>query len=190
MQTLNTIKDIMHEVTQRMEKCTEVTKKEFQNIRTGRASIHLVEGILVNYYNTPTPIKGLGSVSIPDAKTILIQPWDQTAVNDIVHALQVSDLGITPESDGKVVRLRIPSLTEERRTELIRIVRKVAEDGRISIRNARHEGNEAAKRLEKDKLITKDESQKTQKDIQKLTDKSIETIDQSLTKKEAEIKDI
>jgi len=190
MQTLNTIKDVVQEVSKRMEKAVESCRKEFQNLRTGRASIHLVEGILVNYYNTPTPIKALGSVSTPDAKTILIQPWDQTVVGEIEKAIQASNLGITPENDGKVVRLRIPSLTEERRNELIRLVKKVAEEGRVSVRNARHEGNESVKRLEKTKVATQDESQKTQKEVQKLTDKSIEAIDQNLAKKEAEIKEI
>ena len=187
MQTLNSIKDVMHEVTTRMEKGLEATRKEFQNLRTGRASIHLVEGILVNYYNTPTPIKGLASVSTPDFKTILIQPWDQTVVPEIDRAIQASDLGITPQNDGKVIRLNIPPLTEERRMELLRVVKKTAEAGRISIRNARHEGNEAVKRLEKDKVITKDDSQKAQKEIQKLTDKYIALTDESLAKKEEEI---
>ncbi len=190
MQTLTSIKDVIQEVTNRMEKGLEATRKEFQNLRTGRASIHLMEGILVNYYNTPTPIKAIASVSTPDAKTILIQPWDHTAVNEIERALQASDLGIMPENDGKVIRLRIPPLTEERRTELTRFVKKAAEEGRVSIRNGRHEGNEAIKRLEKDKLVTKDDSLKAQKDIQRLTDKYIELIDQSLAKKEAEIKEI
>ncbi len=190
MQTLTTVKQVVQEVTAHMEKGLEATRKEFQNLRTGRASIHLVEGILVNYYNTPTPIKALASVSTPDAKTILIQPWDHSVVGEIEKSLQASDLGITPENDGKVVRLRIPSLTEERRAELSRFVKKVAEEGRISIRNARHEGNEVLKRLEKDKLITQDDSAKGQKEVQKLTDKYIELIDQSLAKKEAEIKEI
>ena len=190
MQTLTTLKQIMQEVTQRMEKSLDATRKEFQNLRTGRASIHLVEGVLVSYYNTPTPIKSLASVSTPDARTILIQPWDHSAIGEIERAIQASDLGIMPENDGKVIRLRIPSLTEERRVELARFVKKDVEEGRVSIRNARHEAMEAVKRLERDKLVTKDDSIKGQKDIQKLTDKYIELIDQSLAKKEAEIKEI
>ncbi len=190
MQTLTTIKQVMQEVTQRMDKSLESTRKEFQNLRTGRASIHLVEGILVNYYNTPTPLKAIAQVSTPDAKTILIQPWDQSAIAEIEKAIQASDIGVMPENDGKVIRLRIPPLTEERRGELSKFVKKVAEEGRISIRNARHEANEAAKRMEKEKLVTQDDSQKAQKEIQKLTDKHIELVEQSLAKKEAEIKEI
>lgn len=190
MQTLTTVRQVIQEVTSRMEKSLEATRKEFQNLRTGRASIHLVEGIMVNYYNTPTPLKALASVATPDARTIVIQPWDPTVVNEVERAIQASDLGIMPENDGKVIRLRIPPLTEERRAELARFVKKFAEEGRVSIRNARHEGNEAVKRLEKDKLITQDDSLKTQKEIQKLTDKTIELVDQSLAKKEAEIKEI
>lgn len=190
MQALTTVKQIIHEATARMEKTLESTRREFQNLRTGRASIHLLEGILVNYYNTPTPIKALGTVSTPDAKTIVIQAWDQTAIGEIERAIQASDLGIMPENDGKVIRLRIPPLTEERRLELMRFVKKVAEEGRVSVRNARHEANEAVKRLEKEKLASKDDSLRAQKEIQALTDKFIELTEQSLAKKEAEIKEI
>lgn len=190
MQTLTTLKQVIQEVTARMDKGLEATRREFQNLRTGRASVHLVEGIMVNYYNTPTPIKALGSVSTPDAKTILIQPWDSSVLGEVERAIQASELGIMPENDGKVIRLRIPSLTDERRAELARFVKKVAEEGRVSIRNARHEANEAVKRLEKDKVVTQDDSQKAQKEVQKLTDKYIELVEQSLVKKEAEIKEI
>lgn len=190
MQTLTTIKQVIQDVSQRMEKSLESTRKEFQNLRTGRASIHLVEGLVVNYYNTPTPLKGIAQVSTPDAKTILIQPWDHSAIAEIEKSIRASDLGVNPENDGKVVRLRIPPLTEERRVELSRFVKKVAEEGRVAIRNARHEANENVKRLEKEKLATQDDSQKSQKEIQKLTDKHIELVDQSLAKKEAEIKEI
>ena len=190
MQTLMSLKEIITEVTHRMEKALESTRKEFLNLRTGRASIHLVEGILVSYYGTPTPIKGLGTVSTPDAKTILIQPWDATAIADIERAIQASEIGITPENDGKAIRMRIPALTEERRNDLSKLVKKVAEEGRVSVRSARHDGNEAVKRLEKDKIVSKDDFQKGQKDVQKLTDKYIELVDQALAKKEAEIKEI
>lgn len=149
-----------------------------------------VEGIMVNYYNTPTPIKGLAQVSTPDFKTILIQPWDHSVIGEVEKALQAADLGINPQNDGKVIRLNIPPLTEERRAELSRLVKKVAEEGRVSIRAARHEGNEAAKKLETGKLINKDDWAKLQKDIQKLTDKYIGLIDENLAKKEEEIKAI
>lgn len=190
MQTVTTIKDVIKETTAKMDKCIDAAKREFQNLRTGRASIHLVEGVLVNYYGTPTPIKNLGTVATPDAKTIVIQPWDVNAVNEIDRALQASDLGIMPENDGKIIRLRIPPLTEERRNDLVKLIKKVAEEGRVSIRNARHEGNEAVKKLEKTKLATEDDVEKTLKEIQKLTDDHIKKIDELLLKKEQEIKEI
>jgi len=190
MPALNSVKDIQQDVSRHMEKALEATKKEFQNLRTGRASIHLVEGIQVNYYNTPTPIKALAQVSTPDMKTILIQPWDQSVVAEVDRALQASDLGIMPQNDGKVIRLSIPPLTEERRGELTRLLKKVAEEGRVSVRNARHEGNASVKKLEKDKVVSEDDARKAEKDIQRSTDKHIELIDQLVEKKEQEIKAI
>ncbi|OQA55591.1 MAG: Ribosome-recycling factor [Candidatus Omnitrophica bacterium ADurb.Bin277] len=184
------IKTVIEDMKKQMMKGTEATKKEFQNIRTGRASIALVEGISVNYYNTPTPIKNLGTITTPDAKTIQITPWDVTAVGEIEKAILKSDLGLTPMNDGKVLRIQIPSLTEERRNELTRVVRKVAEEGRISIRNSRHEAIERIKKLEKAKTIPEDASFAAQKDIQKVTDQIITQIDELLKQKETEIHSI
>ena len=181
------VKQTMDRVEKNMSKASDVTRHEFQNIRTGRASIALVEGLQVDYYNTPTPFKGLASISTPDPKTISIQPWDVGVINDIERAILKSDLGLTPVNDGKVIRLQIPPLTEERREELTRVVRKVAEEGRISIRNARHEGIEQIKKIEKAKTIPEDKSFACQKDIQKITDKYISSVDEALKHKEAEI---
>ncbi len=181
------VKKAIDETEKKMLKTAEVTKREFQNIRTGRASIALVEGLQVDYYNTPTPLKGLGSISTPDAKTIAIQPWDPSVINDIERAILKSDLGLTPINDGKVIRLQIPPLTEERREELTKVVRKVAEEGRVSIRNARHEGVDQIKKIEKAKTIPEDKSFACQKEIQKITDKYIAMVDEALKHKESEI---
>ena len=181
------IQKIFDETQKKMSKSSEMTKKEFQNIRTGRASIALVEGIQVDYYNTPTPLKGLANITTPDPKTIAIQPWDPSVINDIERAILKSELGLTPINDGKIVRMQIPSLTEERREELSRLVKKVAEEGRVAIRNARHEGIEQVKKLEKSKVIPEDRSHASQKDIQKITDKFIAQVDEALKHKEAEI---
>jgi len=178
------------EMKKRMEKALEITKKEFKNIRTGRASIGLVEGIQVDYYNTPTPLKGMATISTPDAKTIAIQPWDPSVIADIERAILKSSLGLTPINDGKVIRMSIPPLTDERRQDLTKVVRKVAEEGRVSVRNARHEGIEHVKKLEKAKSIPEDKSHASQKDIQKVTDKYIAMVDESLKEKEAEINTI
>ncbi len=190
MNDITDLKKLAEETKRRMTKSVESTKKEFQNIRTGRASIALVEGISVNYYNTPTPIKNLGTISTPDARTIQIQPWDVSAVAEIEKSILKSDLGLTPINDGKVLRIQIPALTEERRGELTKIVRKAAEEGRVSIRNTRHEAIEQVKKLEKAKTVPEDMSHVSQKEIQKFTDQFIAQVDEALKHKETEIHSI
>ncbi len=181
------VKKVIDETQKKMTKSLEATKKEFQNIRTGRASIALVEGITADYYNTPTPLKGLATISTPDPKTIAIQPWDPSVIGEIERAILKSGLGLTPINDGKIVRIQIPPLTEERREELTKLVKKVAEEGRVSIRNARHESIEHVKKLEKSKVVPEDMSHSSQKEIQKHTDKFIAQVDEALKHKEAEI---
>lgn len=181
------VKKIVEETKKKMTKSVEATKKEFQNIRTGRASIALVEGVMVDYYNTPTPLKGVANISTPDPKTIAIQPWDISLIGEIEKGIQKSGLGLTPINDGKIVRMQIPPLTDERREELTKLVRKVAEEGRVSIRNARHEGIETVKKHEKSKAIPEDMSHGTQKEIQKATDSFIAQVDEALKQKETEI---
>ncbi len=190
MQTLKSVKAVHDEVQSRMNKAIDAVRREFQNLRTGRASTALVEGIEVLYYGTPTPLKGLANLSTPDPKSILIQPWDVNAVSEIEKAIKKSELGLNPIVDGKVIRVPVPPLTEERRNEISKLIKKVAEEGRVSVRNVRHEANEAVKRLEKEKLITEDDTFSAQKDVQRLTDKSIESIDQMLAKKEQDIREI
>jgi ribosome recycling factor len=181
------VKKLVEETKKKMTKALDATKKEFQNIRTGRASTTLVEGILVDYYNTPTPLKGVANISTPDPKTIAIQPWEPSIIGEIERGILKSGLGLTPINDGKVVRMQIPPLTEERREELTKLVKRVAEEGRVSIRNARHEGIEQVKKLEKSKLVPEDMSHSTQKEIQKVTDSFIAQVDEALKQKENEI---
>ena len=183
----HTIKEILHDAEERMKKSAEVLAHEFSTVRTGRATPSLVDGIRVDYFGTPTPLKSLAAISTPDAKLIVIQPWDASVCGDIEKAILKSDIGITPTNDGKVVRLSIPPLTQERRAELDKVLKKVAEDGHISIRTARHAAIENVRKSEKDKIITEDEKFKTQDDIQKLTDKYIKDIDNMLAAKEKEI---
>ena len=182
-----TIKEVITDTESKMKKTVESTQREFSAIRTGRASTALVEGIRVDYYGASTPLKELASIATPDAKLITIQPWDKSAAAEIEKAILKSELGINPVNDGKVIRITTPSLTTERRTELDKILKKIAEDGRISIRTARHASIEHIKKVEKDKQATEDERFKAQEDIQKLTDKYIKEIDTHLANKEKEI---
>jgi len=190
MQALTSSKSILDQASQRMQKTVDVTHHDFQGMRTGRASITLVESIQVQAYGSSQPLKAIASLSTPGAKTIAVQPWDPSVIGAIEKAIQKSGLGLTPNNDGKVIRLNIPALTEERRKELDKLIRKVSEDGRVSIRNIRQEANEAAKRLEKDKVVSEDEGHSTQKKVQDLTNKYVKMIDDLLVKKEQELKEI
>ncbi len=181
------VREVIKETNQKMDKSVEATSREFSNLRTGRASTHLVENVQVNYYNTPTPLKQIATISTPDPKTIAIAPWDATQVKTIEVALQKSDLGLTPNNDGKVVRVQVPPLTEERRNELVKLAKKIAEEGRVSVRSSRHDGIEKIKKLEKDKAVPEDESHKLQKEIQTATDGHIKKIDEALASKEKDI---
>ena len=182
-----TVKEILHDTETKMKKTIEATQREFSTIRTGRASSAILESVKVDYYGTPTPVKQLAAVSTPDARLIVIQPWDKGVMEEIEKAILKSDIGITPTNDGKVIRLSMPPLTQERRLELDKVLKKIAEDGHISVRTARHAAIETVRKSEKDKVITEDEKFKTQDDIQKLTDKYIKEIDTILAAKEKEV---
>ena len=182
-----TIKEIIHDTELMMKKTVDVTSREFSTIRTGRASSAVVERVRVDYYGTQTPLKQLAQISTPDARLIAIQPWDKNSLGDIEKALLKSDIGISPTNDGKVIRLSIPPLTDERKAELDKVLKKIAEDGRVSIRTARHASIEHVRKEEKDKHITEDDKFKAQDDIQKLTDKHIKEIETTLAAKEKEI---
>lgn len=173
-----------------MEKTISALDKSFSRVRTGRASVTLLDGIKVDYYGTPTPIAQVATLSVPESRLIVISPWDATALGSIEKAIQKSDLGLTPSSDGKVIRISIPQLTEERRKELVKVVKKMAEEGKVKLRNARRDANEELKELKKNNKMTEDELFTTQEEVQKLLDRYIEKTDKILTVKEKEIMEI
>lgn len=184
------VKEALRETEEKMKKVVVATKREFAAVRTGRASVSLVEGIHIDYYGNPTPLKQLATISTPDVKLIIIQPWDPSTLGEIEKAIQKSNLGIMPTNDGKLIRISIPPLSEERRQELIKITKKMAEDGRISIRTVRRDANEQLKRLEKDKIATEDGMYKAQEQVQGFTDKYIKEIDQILAEKDKELMEV
>ena len=171
----------------KMDKSIQSLKKDISTLRTGRANSSMLDTIKVDVYGQLMPIEQLATVSVPEARLISIQVWDKANINLIDAAIQKSELGINPQIDGQIIRLRIPDLTEERRKELIKILKGMIEKSKVSIRNIRREGNEELKKKLKDKLITEDESKTFEKNIQKLTDTNIENIDKILSDKEKEI---
>jgi ribosome recycling factor len=173
-----------------MEKTISSLEKSFSRVRTGRASVSLLDGIKVDYYGTPTPIAQVATLSVPESRLIVIAPWDATAIGAIEKAIQKSDLGLMPSTDGKVIRLAIPQLTEERRKELVKVVKKMAEEGKVKLRNERRDANEALKDLKKNNKMSEDELHDAQDEVQKLTDRYIEKTDKTLTAKEKEIMEI
>jgi ribosome recycling factor len=170
-----------------MQGAVEALAREFAGVRTGRASTALLEGIRVDYYNTPTPVTQVASLSVPDPRTILVQPWDASVLPKLERAIQKSDLGVTPTNDGKVIRLAIPPLNEERRKQLARSVGKHAEDGRVAVRNVRREAKDKLRALARDKKISEDDEKRSEAELQKLTDRFIQRVDELLKKKEQEI---
>lgn len=181
------VKEVMHDAESKMKKTVEATQREFSSVRTGRASAALVDNVKVDCYGTIMPLKQLAAITTPDARTVMIQPWDKNALVDIEKSIMKSDLGIPPTNDGKVIRLAMPPLTQERRSELDKVLKKIAEGGHISIRTTRHAAIETVKKLEKDKVITEDERFKAHEDIQKMTDKFVKDIDTILASKEKDI---
>jgi ribosome recycling factor len=180
-------KEVLHNTEEKMKKACESVAREFSEIRTGRASPALVEGLHIDYYGTLTLLKQLASISVPDAHLIVIQPWDITAIAEIEKAIMKSNLGITPSNDGKLIRLSVPPLSKERRQELAKVVHKMSEDGRVSLRTIRRDAKEALEKLEKDKVIAEDDKFRGIDELQKLVDKYIAKIDELLKSKEKEI---
>jgi ribosome recycling factor len=170
-----------------MNRTVEIVKKEFAQLRAGRATPVLLDKIQVNYYGTPTPVNQLANISVPEARLLVIQPWDKASVPEIEKAIMKSDLGITPTSDGNVIRLAVPQLTEERRIDLVKTVKKKAEEGRVAVRNLRREANESLKAQQKSAEISEDDLRRQQDEVQKLTDKYIKEIDALAVAKEKEI---
>src|SRR5665647_387626 len=184
------INDILADSEDRMKKTIDHLLGDFASLRAGRANPAMLDKIMVNYYGTPTPINQLANINVPEARLLVIQPWDKGSIADIEKAIMKSDLGITPSNDGNVIRLAIPQLTEERRKDVVKVVKKRAEEAKVAIRNIRREANDLIKASEKDKLVSEDESKKGLDSIQKVTDKSIKDVDQVLLAKEKDILEV
>lgn len=181
------IEAVYEETEDRMGKSETALRNELKRVRTGRATLSLLDGIRVNYYGTMTPINQMASLSVPDSRLITIQPWDVSVIKEIEKAILKSDLGLTPSSDGKIVRISIPPLTEQRRKELVKVVNKICEDHKVAIRNIRRDANELIKSLKKDSEIAEDDAFRAQDKIQKITDEHIKLIDEIYKEKEKEI---
>jgi len=182
-----TLQSVLKEVEAKMSGALDALGREFAAVRTGRASAGLLEGIRIDYYGTPTPVNQMASISVPDAKTLVIQPWEASQLKAIEKAIMASDLGLTPINDGKIVRLAMPSPTEERRKQLAKTVHKIAEESRIVVRNIRREANDRLKAMARDKKVSEDEERRSHDQIQKTTDKFIARVDELVKKKEQEI---
>ena len=184
------LQDVYKDTESQMQKVIDSLKRDFGGIRTGRASVGLLDGITVDYYGTQTPLNQMATLSVPESSLIVIQPWDVSVIKQVEKALLRSDLGITPSNDGKVIRLAVPALTEERRKELAKLVKKRAEEKKVALRQARRDANDMLKALEKDKEITEDDLHQGQDHVQKITDKYVKIVDDLFTKKEAEVLEI
>lgn len=184
------IKDILNQGQTAMEKSIKALRRDMARVRTGRASTSLLDDIMIDYYGTPTSLSQVASLSVPEPRLITIQPWEKNLIADIERAIYKSDLGLNPSSDGQIIRLPIPALTEERRKEMAKQVRKMGEDARISIRSARREANETLKLLEKDKDITADDLKQGEKEVQQLTDDFVSKVDTVVKDKEQELMEV
>ena len=181
------LKELSSDLKRRMDQAVATFQANLASTRTGRASAHMLDQVKVDYYGTPTPISQLAQVSTPEAQLILISPWDPTVVKAIEKALQTSDLGFNPQSDGKVIRVPIPPMTEERRRDVCKHLNKVLEEHRTAIRNVRRDGNDVLKKLAKDKKISEDEEKRSLEEIQKMTDEEIRRMEELSRKKEVEV---
>jgi ribosome recycling factor len=181
------IEDIYQDTTERMDKTVAACKQELSKMRTGRASLALLDGIRVDYYGTMTPLDQMATLSVPESRLMTIKPWDGSVIKDIEKAIMKSDLGLTPSSDGKLIRISIPPLTEERRKDLVKVVSKICEEYKVAVRNVRRDANDLLKSLKKDGDITEDEAFKAQDEVQKITDHHIGLVDAVYKEKEKEI---
>jgi len=184
------IEDFLADATRRMDKSIDSTRQEFNSVRTGRASPALLDRVQVDYYGTPTPLKNLATISAPEPRLLNVQPFDPNSVKAIEKAIQESDLGLQPSNDGKLIRLPIPQLTEERRKELVKVVRRYAEDGKVAIRNVRRDVMRHLEELVRNGEVGDDEERRAENQVQKLTDEHTKTIDELLKHKEAEIMEV
>ena len=184
------IEEIFEDLRERMDKSVEALKREFNRVRTGRASPALVEGIKVVCYDTTMPLNQVATITAPESRLLMVQPWDNTVIGQIEKAILKSELGLTPMNDGKIIRISIPMLTEERRKELVKLVRKMNEETKVAARNARREANEMFKELKKEGEIPEDEFFRRQEEVQKITDEYTKKIDEATAEKEQEVMEI
>ena len=182
--------ELVTDAERRMQKAVEVAQHDFATIRTGRANPMVLEGISVNYYGTATPLNQLAGISAPEPRLLVVTPWDRTIIDSVLKAIMASDVGMTPMSDGNVLRLQVPYLTEERRKELIKQLHRKSEDHKVAVRNVRRDANEHIKTQEKNSEISEDDAKREQDEVQKLTDKYIAEIDKLTSAKEAELKEV
>lgn len=184
------IKKVLTECETSMKKVIEATKKDFAGVRTGRANPGILDRVMVECYGSEMPLNQLAGISAPEARMLLVQPWDKTLISQIEKGILKADLGLNPSNDGSVIRLVIPQLTEERRKDLVKVTRKIAEEKRVGVRGVRREANEALKKLEKDGVLSEDLSKKTLEEVQKITDRFVGEIDRLLESKETEIMEV
>ena len=184
------INEVLSECRSAMSKAVKALRKEMTKVRTGRASTSLLDDVVVEYYGAPTPLNQVATLSTPEARLITIQPWEKNLIPEIEKAIFKADLGLTPSSDGQLIRLPVPALTEERRREMVKIIKRMAEEAKISVRNARRDANENLKMLEKEKEITEDERKRAEKDVQQVTDEYVENVDELVAAKEQEVMEI
>ncbi len=184
------IDDLKSKTKSGMEKAVESLRRDLSKVRTGRASVAILDDVRVDYYGTPTPLNQIGTLAVPEPRLITIQPWEKKLIPEIERAIQKADLGINPTSDGIIIRLAFPALTEERRKEMVKQVKKMGEEGKIAVRNARRDANETLKRLLKDKEISEDDEKHGEKEIQTLTDEFVARIDKVVADKEKELMEI
>jgi len=184
------IDDFLSDATQRMDKSVEATHEHFNSVRTGRASAALLDRIQIDYYGTPTPLKNIATINVPEPRLLTIQPFDPSAMKQIERAIQESDLGLTPSNDGKLIRLPMPQLTEERRKEFVKVARHMAEEGRVAVRNVRRDTMRHLEELVRNGDVGDDEERRAENQVQKLTDEHTKTIDDLLKHKEAEIMEV
>lgn len=182
--------EVKKKLISRMDKTIEALKRDLAGIRTGRASLSLLDGILVDYYGTPTPISHVATLAVPESRLITIQPWEPKLIPEIEKAIQKSDLGLNPTNDGKVIRVVIPPLTEERRKQIVKHVHKRGEEAKVGLRNIRRDSNDEVKRLEKEEHISEDETRRSMEEIQKITDSYIKKVDEIVSHKEAELMEV
>lgn len=181
------MKALAADLKRRMDAAVAAFQSNLASVRTGRASVHMLDQVKVDYYGTPTPISQMAQVSAPEAQLILIQPWDPSIIKEIDKAIQAADLGFNPQSDGKLIRIPVPPMTEERRRDVVKHVNRVLEEQRTAVRNVRRDGNDALKKLAKEKKISEDEEKRAMEEVQKMTDDEIRRMEELSRKKEAEV---